>query len=83
MSEAEAWDRLRYIDRIRSTYLQRLYGRDPQDPTLYNLVFDTTVFPLEACLERIAAVVLDRRGTAHDSDGEAPGAPRLREHGEP
>ena len=28
---------------------------------LYNLVFDTTVFPLEACLERIAAVVLDRR----------------------
>jgi MFS family permease len=83
VSEAEAWDRLRYIDRIRSTYLQRLYGRDPQDPTLYHLVFDTTVLPLEACLERIAAAALDRRGTAQDSDGEVRGVPRLGERGEP
>ena len=82
LSNAEAWDRLRCVDRIRSTYLQRLYGRDPEDPTLYHLVFDTTALPLEACLERIAAAALDRRGTVQDRDGEAPGAPCLGERGE-
>jgi len=55
LSEAEAWDRLRRVDRLRSAFLRELYGRDPADPTLYHLVFDTAVLPLDACLEAAAA----------------------------
>ena len=55
LSEAEAWDRLRRVDRLRSAFLRELYGRDPADPTLYHLVFDTAALPLDACLEAAAA----------------------------
>jgi MFS family permease len=55
LSQAEAWDRLRRVDRLRSAYLRELYGRDPADPKLYHLVFDTAALPLEACLQVAAA----------------------------
>jgi MFS family permease len=55
LSETEAWHRLHRVDRLRSAYLRELYGRNPTDPTLYHLVFDTSALPLDACLEAAAA----------------------------
>jgi MFS family permease len=59
VSEAEARDRLHRVDRLRSAYLRELYGRDPADPTLYHLVFDTAALPLDACLEVAAAAAVN------------------------
>jgi MFS family permease len=59
LSEAEAWHRLRRVDGLRSAYLRDLYGRDPADPTLYHLVFDTAALPLDACLEVAAAAAVN------------------------
>jgi len=55
LSEAEAWNRLEHVDRLRSAYLRELYGRDPADSSLYHLVFDTGALRLEACLESLVA----------------------------
>ncbi len=55
LSEAEAWDRLRRVDRLRSAFLRELYGRNPADPTLNHLVFDTAALSLDVCLEAAAA----------------------------
>jgi cytidylate kinase len=42
-------------DRARAQYVQRLYDRDPSDPGLYHLVIDSTVLPLDTCVELVAA----------------------------
>lgn len=59
LDEAAAWERLERFDRLRSAYLQELYGRDPSDPALYDLVFDTAATPLDACLEAVVAAASD------------------------
>jgi cytidylate kinase len=59
LDEAAAWERLERFDRLRSAYLQELYGRDPSDPALYGLVFDTAATPLGACLEAVVADASD------------------------
>jgi cytidylate kinase len=41
------------IDRARTVYVQRLYNRDPDDPSLYDLQIDSTRVPLEACADMI------------------------------
>src|SRR6185295_5712375 len=38
IDRATARDRLHETDSARSRYVQRLYGRDPADPSLYHLV---------------------------------------------
>ncbi|MGH3826005.1 MAG: MFS transporter, partial [Pseudonocardiaceae bacterium] len=43
-------------DRARAAYLRHLYGREPGDSGLYHLVLDTTVMPLEACVEVVVSV---------------------------
>jgi cytidylate kinase len=40
-------------DRVRATYVKRLYGRDWRDRALYHLVLDSTAVPLEACSQLI------------------------------
>jgi hypothetical protein len=57
-SEAKAWDQLRKVDSLRSADLRELYGRDPADPTLYHIVFDTAALPLDACPQTAAAAAV-------------------------
>jgi cytidylate kinase len=45
--------RLAKTDRAREAYVKHLYRTDPQDPHLYHLMIDSTVIPLEACVELI------------------------------
>ena len=47
IDEATARDRWHETDSARARYLHRLYGRDPADPSLYHLVIDATVLPVE------------------------------------
>lgn len=49
-----ARQRLPEVDRARAQYVQRLYGTDIDDPDLYHLQIDSTVVPLDACVDLIA-----------------------------
>ena len=55
IDEITARNRLVETDRARARYVQRLYGRSPDDPLLYHLVIDSTVLSSEDCVEVIAA----------------------------
>jgi cytidylate kinase len=55
ISEAQARLRLRAADQARTAYVRRLYRTDPADPSLYHLVIDSTVIPLDAVIELILA----------------------------
>jgi cytidylate kinase len=50
----EARARLEETDRARARYVNRLYGRDPADLSLYHLVVDSTVFAVDDCVELLA-----------------------------
>jgi cytidylate kinase len=50
-----AGQRLPEVDRARAQYVRRLYGVDIDDPDLYHLQIDSTVLPLDACADLIAA----------------------------
>jgi cytidylate kinase len=50
-----ARQRLEKTDSVRERYVRNLYRVDPADPTLYNLMLDTTVMPVDACVEMLAA----------------------------
>ena len=41
------------IDRARTAYVQRLYGRDPDDASLYDVEIDSTKVPLDTCVDLI------------------------------
>jgi cytidylate kinase len=41
-------------DSARSRYVRRLYRRDPADVSLYHLVLDSTVLPVDVCVELVA-----------------------------
>jgi Cytidylate kinase-like family len=53
IDEATARDRMAETDRARARYFTRLYGRDAHDPSLYHLVLDSTVLPVEVCVRLI------------------------------
>jgi cytidylate kinase len=53
ISVAEAQVRLRAADKARTAYVRRLYRTDPTDPSLYHLVIDSTVIPLDTVIELI------------------------------
>jgi cytidylate kinase len=48
-------------DRARETYVQHFYRVDARDPALYHLVIDSTVIPLDACVDMIVAAAEARR----------------------
>jgi cytidylate kinase len=52
---ATARDRLHETDTARSRYVQRLYGRDPAEASLYHLVVDATVLPIDDLVDVLAA----------------------------
>jgi cytidylate kinase len=53
-SEDDARRRLEEIDREREASVKDTYGLDLNDPRLYQLTLDPTVFPLESCVDLIA-----------------------------
>ncbi len=58
IDEATARDRLEETDSARSRYVQRLYGRDPADQSLYHLIIDPTVLSPDDCVEVLATAAL-------------------------
>jgi cytidylate kinase len=52
--EATARQHQAETDRARALYVQRLYDRDPADPSLYHLILDSTALPLETCIDVVA-----------------------------
>ena len=57
LDQATACDQLHRDDRTRTACVRLLHGRDPRDPKLYHLVIDTTVMPVDTCVDTIVAVV--------------------------
>jgi cytidylate kinase len=54
-SHEEAAEAVRKLDRTHDAYLRHFYGADIHDPSLYHVMLDTTVLPIEACVEMLAA----------------------------
>jgi cytidylate kinase len=57
LSREEAERQARASDGVREAWVQRFYGRDVKDPSLYDLVIDATRFDAEACVELVALAV--------------------------
>jgi chloramphenicol 3-O-phosphotransferase len=55
LSRDEARKQERENDGARAAWVQRFYGRDVADPSLYDLVINATRFGVEECVELIAA----------------------------
>ena len=53
IGEEQARERLRAADKARTAYVRRLYRCDPADASLYHLVIDSTVIPLDTVIELI------------------------------
>jgi cytidylate kinase len=51
---------MRETDRAREAYVQQFYGVDARDASLYDLVIDSTVISLDACVQIIAIAAEDR-----------------------
>ena len=49
----EAKAHMRAADKARAAFVRRLYGVNPADPSLYHLVIDSTVMPVEPVVELI------------------------------
>jgi cytidylate kinase len=62
MTEAER--RLKQNDSAREGYVHHYYGVSARDPRLYHLVIDSTVIPLDACVELIVAAERAREHAA-------------------
>jgi cytidylate kinase len=59
--EGEARRRLLDTDGARLAYVQRFYGCDPRNPSLYAMVLDSTAVPLETCADVIAEAAVAYR----------------------
>lgn len=57
LARDEAERQARASDGVREAWVQRFYGRDVKDPSLYDLVINATRFDAEACVELIAQTV--------------------------
>ncbi|GIH74815.1 AAA family ATPase [Planobispora longispora] len=54
LSERQARKLVEDNDRARTAYVRHFYRADPASPHLYHLVVDSTVIPVDACVELIA-----------------------------
>jgi cytidylate kinase len=57
-------------DRAREAYVARLYRTDPRDSGLYHLAIDSTVIPLDACVELIVDAARARTAPSQPDDGK-------------
>lgn len=55
VSEEHAKARMRAADGARTSYARRLYRVEPNDPSLYHLVIDSTAIPLDLVTELVLA----------------------------
>ena len=69
VDEEEARARLCAADKARTAYVRRLYRTDPADPSLYHLVIDSTVIPLDTVTELVLAAA-----RAHDAASQGAAA---------
>jgi hypothetical protein len=58
VDEATARSRQAATDRVRTLYVQRAYGVDPGDPSLYHVVLDSTALPAESSAKLLADLAL-------------------------
>ncbi|HEY6539727.1 MAG TPA: cytidylate kinase-like family protein [Ktedonobacteraceae bacterium] len=60
LDEAEARSRIQIKDRDRARYLQASFGRNVDDPMLYDLIINTAVLDLDSAVDLIS-VALERK----------------------
>lgn len=60
IDRATAEGQMRNADRSREAYVRHWYHIDPQDPSLYDLMIDSTSMTLDACIEVIALASASR-----------------------
>ena len=53
LSEEAARDQIARRDRFRNSYVRRLFGKDPADPLLYDLVLQRDRFDIDACVRLV------------------------------
>jgi cytidylate kinase len=56
LTREQARRQARENDAARAAWVQRFYGRDVTDPSLYDLVINTTKFGVEECVAVIVAL---------------------------
>ncbi len=61
---AEAERKVEQLDRAHSEYVKRFYGADIRDPSLYDLVVDSTSIDLDTCVEVLVTAVRSLRSTS-------------------
>ncbi len=59
----ESTQRLAETDRARSLYVKHFYNRDWADPSLYQLMIDSTEFSLDTCVEIVLMATRARFGS--------------------
>lgn len=75
LSEKTARNRLNDNDVAREAYVKRLYGRDPRNPGLYDLMLDSTSISLEDCVALITFAVTQRRSALLEKSASTPATP--------
>jgi cytidylate kinase len=71
ISEEQAMERLRAADKARTAYVRRLYRCDPADASLYHLVIDSTVIPLDTVIELIVTAARAHSAAAQDATAQS------------
>jgi Cytidylate kinase-like family len=55
LSESEARDTMRHLDRYHAEYLKQFYSVNIDDPTIYHLTIDATALGNDACVSLLVA----------------------------
>lgn len=54
-SPESAAEAVRKLDRTHDAYLRHFYGADIHDPALYHVMLDSTVLPIDTCVDMLVA----------------------------
>jgi cytidylate kinase len=63
---AEAERRVERIDRGQAEYTKRFYDADIHDPSLYDVVLDSTAIGLDTCVELLVIAARSRPSAGHE-----------------
>jgi cytidylate kinase len=69
LGREEAQRRVTANDRVRIGYVRNAYGVDPEDPALFHLQIDGTVFDVDSCVELVVTAARarhERAAVSHD-----------------
>jgi CMP/dCMP kinase len=70
LDEAAAQSRIQSKDRDRTRYLQARFGRNPDDPMLYDLIINTVVLDLDSAVDLISLALERKAGKLTVKTGE-------------